>query len=152
MTIDSWIAIAALLVSAVSLFLSLVVFRRNNSLRNTQIRTELLTKTVSLKIEYENLLTEINRAFKYAKLASDDLKKEFETERNHVKEFLSLTEDHYKDFVDWEEKKFSSETLEKMRHHIESLILRTKKDKETYHALNEKLRAETTKLGIDIDA
>ena len=151
MTTDSWIATTALLVSAISLVLSYVVFRRDNTLRNTQIRTELLTKTVSLKFEYEKLLKEINRALKYANHASADLRNDLETERNHVKEFLALTETHYKDLVDWDRKKFSSESLEKMRHHIESLLMRTKQDKANYHSLNEELRLVTTSLGIDIE-
>ena len=148
---DSWIATVALLVSVVSLGLSFVVFRRDNSLRNTQIRTELLTKTVSLKFEYKSLLKEIDRSLRYANHASDDLKNELQKQRTHVKEFLSLTEDHYKALVDWDKNKFSSESLEKMRHHIESLAMRTNNDKENYQRLNEKLYAVTTKLGIDVE-
>lgn len=94
MTPDLLIATVALLVSMVSLVLSFVVFRRDNSLRNMQIRTELLTKTVSLKFEYESLLKEINRSLKYANHASDDLKSDFEKQRTDPKKFLSLTEDH----------------------------------------------------------
>lgn len=105
MTTDSWIATTALLVSVVSLVLSYIVFRRDNTLRNTQIRTELLTKTVSLKFEYERLLKERNPALKYANHASADLRNDLETERTQVKKFLALTEAHYSDLIDWDQNK-----------------------------------------------
>lgn len=139
MSTDTQIASLALIVSVVSLALSFLAFKRDRSLKNAQLRTELLTKISSLRIEYERLLHEVERSLKHMEYATPELQARFESQRNHIREFLSLTDGHYRSLMEAKDNMLKSETLEKMRHHIESLMLRTRRDREKYEDLNREL-------------
>ena len=100
MSTDTQIALLALFVSVVSLALSFLAFRKDRSLKNAQLKTELLTKISSLRIEYERLLHEVERSLKHMEYATPELQARFESQRNHVREFLSLTDGHYRSLME----------------------------------------------------
>jgi sensor domain CHASE-containing protein len=136
---DTQIALLALIVSVVSLALSFLASGRDRYLKNAQLRTELLTKISSLRIEYERLLHEVERSLKHMEYATPELQARFESQRNHVREFLSLTDEHYRRLMEAKDNVLKPETLEKMGHHVEALMLRTDRDREKYEDLNREL-------------
>ena len=145
MTIELTISIVALIISGLSLLIALFTFVSNAYLNFSELKSSLLTKLSTLRIEYENLQFETSEALANLQkipssiITSESLEenhKKFiqntEEQSNHVAEFLRLTEDHYNKIHRINFMPLGAVMLEKMLHHIESLSIQMIHDRKRF--------------------
>lgn len=153
MGIELTISILALIISGLSLMFSLFIFASNSYLKFTELKSNLLTKVSTLRIEYENLQSETTEALtNLQKIPSSIIiaeglvenHKKFvqnsKEQADHVAEFLRLAEGHYKKIYGISFVPLGAIMLEKMRHHIESLIIQTEHDRKRFKVWSEQLK------------
>lgn len=136
-----WLSIAAIIISVLSLVLSFIAFRNSKSIKHAEVNSEVLTKIKVLEIEYSKLISEINELHQVVENHAPEKSIEITKELLKFKKYLENTRSHY-DFLLRIENPISIETLEGIKHHIESLTKQTEFDKENYTNLKNKLNNE----------
>lgn len=152
MGIELTISILALVISGLSFLFAWFTFVSNSYLKFTELKSNLLTKVSSLRIEYENLHSETTKALdNLQKIPSSIIINEgleenhnkfiqnTKDQSSHVSEFLRLTEGHYDKIYKINFVPFGAILLEKMRHHIESLIIQTEHDRKRFKVWSDQL-------------
>lgn len=152
MGIELKVSILALIISGISFLFAWFTFVSNSYLKFTELKSNLLTKISTLRIEYENLHSETTEALdNLQKIPSsiiidagreENYKKFIQNTKEqliHVSEFLRLTEGHYTNIFRISFVPLGSVMLEKMRHHIESLIIQTVHDRKQFKLWSDQL-------------
>ncbi len=127
-------------------------FVSNSYLKFTELKSNLLTKISTLRIEYKKLHSDTTEALNNLKKIPTQIVIDGGFEENyknfiqntkkqisHVSEFLELTEEHYNDIRTIGFMPFGAVKLEKMRHHIEALIIQTEHDRNRFKEWSDQL-------------
>ncbi len=126
--LSNWISFAALIVSISTFCYSLKRGISGSKLERTQLRSDLLTKIIKLKLEYEQ---EVNHLYYLADLAHRNNKseaQEFIELAQKYKKFVTMTQGRYDKLM--EKKTISKTKLVEMEHYIDSLRARVKVESE----------------------
>ncbi len=117
--INTWISVSALIISLAAFIHTLTRGISESKLIAAQLRSDLLTRIVKLKLEYEQ---EINHFYYLLELAKrndmpqvSDILKLIET----YQEYVENTQEHYNSL--FQDKSYSSKLLVDIGHHIDAL-------------------------------
>jgi hypothetical protein len=119
------IATLALIVSAISALFSIAAYLKSRAFDNAKSRSALLTGIVSLRLEYESLVTAISR--KIAVANNETARADLESILLSYADYLDRTDSYYTDLAD-RSVTIDAVTLEMIKHHIDALQLKTKAD------------------------
>lgn len=153
MGIELKISILALIISGLSFMFAWFTFVSNSYLKFTELKSNLLTKVSTLRIEYEKLHSDTIEALgNLEKIPTqividggfeENYKKFIQNTKkqvSHVSELLELTGQHYNNISTISFIPLGAIMLEKMRHHIEALNIQTKHDRNRFKEWSDQLQ------------
>lgn len=143
-----WLSITAIAISGISLCVSWLAYKNSKSIKQAEVNSEVLTKIRALEIEYEKLIHVLCDIYKIVEEYAPEKSIEILKDITNVKEFLEYTRSHYNEMFNTKYP-MRVESLESIKHHIESLILQTEFDKKNQMHLKNKLN-EIVKLNDHI--